>query len=168
VAQIGAAIGREFSHALVDAVMRKPEAELASALDRLVAAGLLFRQGGHPHATYLFKHALLRDAAYGCLLRSQRQALHARIGSTLEGQFPDVVEHQPATLAQHWTEAGSIERAIAYWTKAGQMSVVRVSLWRRQSCSCARVLRCSLALSAHSSRGQNASFGWHLVGHSSF
>ena len=69
VAQIGAAIGREFSHALLAAVARKPEAELGSALDRLVAAGLLFRQGVPPHATYLFKHALVQDAAYGTLLR---------------------------------------------------------------------------------------------------
>ena len=69
VAQIGAAIGREFSHALLAAVVRKPEAELGSALDRLIAAGLLFRQGVPPHATYLFKHALMQDAAYGTLLR---------------------------------------------------------------------------------------------------
>jgi class 3 adenylate cyclase len=81
VAQIGAAIGREFSHPLLAATSRKSETELASALDGLIAAGLLFRQGVPPNATYLFKHALVRDAAYGCLLRSQRQALHARIGS---------------------------------------------------------------------------------------
>ena len=79
VAQIGAAVGREFSHALVQAVVRKPEAELRSALDRVVAAGLLFRQGTPPHATYLFKHALVQDAAYGTLLREPRRALHARI-----------------------------------------------------------------------------------------
>jgi class 3 adenylate cyclase/tetratricopeptide (TPR) repeat protein len=128
VAQIGAAIGREFSHAQLAAVAHKPEAELALALDRLLAAGLLFRQGVSPHANYLFKHALLRDAAYGCLLRSQRQALHARIGSILEGQFPDVVEQQPAILAQHWTEAGSIERAIVCWTKAGHASLTRSAM----------------------------------------
>jgi predicted ATPase len=79
VAQIGAAIGREFSHALLAAVVRKPEAELGASLDRLIAAGLLFRQGVPPHATYLFKHALVRDAAYGTLLREPRRALHARI-----------------------------------------------------------------------------------------
>ena len=84
VAQIGAAIGREFSHALLAAVMRKPEAELASALDRLIAAGLLFQQGVRPHASYLFKHALVQDAAYGTLLRETRHALHARIAETLE------------------------------------------------------------------------------------
>ena len=87
VAQIGAAIGREFSHALLAAVVRKPQAELASALDRLIAAGLLFRQGVPPHATYLFKHALVQDAAYGTLLREPRRALHARIAETLESQF---------------------------------------------------------------------------------
>ena len=74
VAQIGAAIGREFSHALLAAVVGKPEAELQAALDRLVAAGLLFRQGVPPHATYLFKHALVQDAAYGTLLREPRRA----------------------------------------------------------------------------------------------
>jgi predicted ATPase len=79
VAQIGAAIGREFSHALLAAVARKPEAQLNSALDRLVAAGLLFRQGVLPYASYLFKHALVQDAAYGTLLRAKRHELHARV-----------------------------------------------------------------------------------------
>ena len=87
VAQIGAAIGREFSHALLAAVVRKPEAELQTALDRLIGAGLLLRQGVPPHATYFFKHALVRDAAYGTLLREPRRALHARIAETLESQF---------------------------------------------------------------------------------
>jgi predicted ATPase len=82
VAQIGAAIGREFSHPLLAAVVRKPEAELTSALHRLIAAGLLFRQGAPPAATYLFKHALVQDAAYGMLLREPRRALHARIASS--------------------------------------------------------------------------------------
>jgi predicted ATPase len=84
VAQIGAAIGREFSHDLLAAVACKPEAELGSSLDRLIAAGLLFRQGGPPHASYLFKHALVRDAAYGTLLRQPRRALHAHIAETVE------------------------------------------------------------------------------------
>ena len=84
VAQIGAAIGREFSHSLLAAVARKPEAELGLALDRLIAAGLLFRQGMPPHSNYLFKHALVQDAAYGTLLREPRRALHARIAETLE------------------------------------------------------------------------------------
>jgi predicted ATPase len=86
VAQIGAAIGREFSHALLAAVVRETGPELGRALDRLIAAGLLFRQGVPPHASYLFKHALVQDAAYGTLLREPRRALHARIAEALESR----------------------------------------------------------------------------------
>ena len=128
VAQIGAAIGREFSHALLAAVARKPEAELGSALDRLIAAGLLFRQGVPPHATYLFKHALVQDAAYGTLLREPRRALHARIAETLESQFAEIAESQPELLARHCTEAGLIEKAAGLWGKAGQRSLERSAL----------------------------------------
>ena len=95
VAQIGSAIGREFSHALLAAVVHKPETELGSALGNLIAAGLLFRQGVPPHATYLFKHALVQDAAYGTLLREPRRSLHARIAEALETQFVEIVENQP-------------------------------------------------------------------------
>jgi predicted ATPase len=127
VAQIGAAIGREFSHALLAAVARKPEAELQSALDRLGAAGLLFRQGVPPHATYLFKHALVQDAAYGTLLRSHRQQLHGRIVTTLEEEFPEIIEMQPEILASHSAEAGLDEKAIKYWHLAGEQAVRRAS-----------------------------------------
>jgi class 3 adenylate cyclase/tetratricopeptide (TPR) repeat protein len=119
-AQIGAAIGREFSHALLAAVARKPDAELGSALDRLIDAGLLFRQGVPPHASYLFKHGLVQDAAYGTMLREPRRALHARIAETLEDQFAEIAENQPELLARHCTEADRIEQAIDYWLKAGQ------------------------------------------------
>ena len=128
VAQIGAVIGREFSHALLAAVAHKPEAELQSALDRLVAAGLLFRQGVLPHTTYLFKHALVQDAAYGTLLREPRRALHARIAETLESQFAEIAENQPELLARHCTEAGLIEKAAGLWGKAGQRSLARSAL----------------------------------------
>jgi predicted ATPase len=87
VAQVGAGIGREFSHALLAAVAHKPEIELGGALDRLIGAGLLFRQGAPPDATYLFKHALVQDAAYG--------TLHARIAESLESGFADIAETQP-------------------------------------------------------------------------
>ena len=127
-AQIGAAIGREFSHALLAAVVRKPEAELQSALDRLIATGLLFRQGVLPHASYLFKHALVQDAAYGTLLREPRRALHARIAETIERQFPDIAENQPELLARHYTEAALIEKAASLWGKAGQRSLARSAL----------------------------------------
>jgi class 3 adenylate cyclase/predicted ATPase len=128
VAQVGAAIGREFSHALLATVMRKPEAELQSALDRLVSAGLLFRQGVQPHATYLFKHALVQDAAYGTLLREPRRALHSRIAETLESDFADIAEKQPEILARHCTEAGMIEKAASLWGEAGQRSFARSAL----------------------------------------
>ena len=128
VAQIGAVVGREFSHALLAAVARKPEAELASALDRLVQAGLLFRQGVPPHANYVFKHALVQDAAYGTLLRERRRALHARIAETLERQFAETAESQPEMLAHHCTEAGLIEKAAGLWGEAGQRSVERSAL----------------------------------------
>ncbi len=128
VAQVGAAIGREFSHALLAAVVRKPEADLDWALDRLVGAGLLFRQGLPPHASYLFKHALVQDAAYGTLLREPRRELHARIAESLESQFPEIAERQPELLARHFTEAGLIEKSALQWGKAGQRSLERSAL----------------------------------------
>ena len=128
VAQIGAAIGREFSHALLAAVVRKPAPELGSSLDRVIRAGLLFRKGVPPHATYLFKHALVQDAAYGTLLRQPRRALHARIADTLEWQFAEIVEGQPDLLARRCTEAGLIDRAAVLWGKAGLRSLERSAL----------------------------------------
>ena len=119
---------REFSHALLASVVHKPDAELESALDRLVASGLLFRQGVPPHATYLFKHALVQDAAYGTLLREPRRALHARIAEALQSQFAEIAENQPELLARHCTEAGLIEKAAGLWGKAGQRSLARSAL----------------------------------------
>jgi predicted ATPase len=128
LAEIGAAIGREFSHALLAAVVRKPEAELALSLNRLIRAGLLFRRGAPPHATYLFKHALVQDAAYGTLLREPRRVLHARIAETVESQFADIAESQPELVARHCTEAGLIAKAAGLWGKAGQRSLARSAL----------------------------------------
>jgi class 3 adenylate cyclase/predicted ATPase len=128
LAQIGATIGREFSHALLASVARKPKAEFALALDRLMEAGLLFRQGVPPHATYLFKHALVQEAAYGTLLRESRRALHARIAGTVEREFADIADSQPELLAHHCTEAGLIETAAALWGKAGMRSLARSAL----------------------------------------
>jgi predicted ATPase len=127
LAQIGAAIGREFSHTLLAAVLRKPEPELQTALGRLIGAGLLFRQGGPPHANYLFKHALVQDAAYSTLLRSGRQQLHGEIALTLEKSFPEIVEMQPEILARHCAEAGLDEKAQKYWRTAGEQAVHRAS-----------------------------------------
>ena len=128
LAQIGAAIGREFSHALLAAVVNKPEAELHAALDRIVAAGLLFGQGVAPHATYLFKHALVQDAAYNTLLRERRRALHAHIADTLEREFADIAENRPEILARHCAEASLIEKAASLWGRAGQRSLERSAL----------------------------------------
>jgi tetratricopeptide (TPR) repeat protein len=121
VAQIGAAIGREFSHALLTAAAQRTEAELAQALDRLIEAGLLFRQGVPPDARYLFKHALVQDVAYGTLLRERRQQLHARIATVLDQEF-DVGDGQPELLARHYTLAAMPQEAINYWQRAGHRS----------------------------------------------
>src|SRR5258705_2355532 len=125
VAQIGAAIGREFSHALLTSVARQTAAELELALDRLVQAGLLFRQGVPPDANYLFKHALVQDVAYGTLLRAKRHDLHASIASVLERQFSDVCETQPEVLARHYAQAGLAAQAIDYLQRAGDRAAKR-------------------------------------------
>ncbi len=128
VARIAAAIGREFSYELLAAVANKTEFELTTALDRLISAGLLFREGTPPHATYLFKHALIRDAAYGMLLRQSRWDLHSRIGKNLENLFPHAAEVQPELLAHHFTEGGVPDKAVEYWLKAGRQAVVRATM----------------------------------------
>jgi class 3 adenylate cyclase/predicted ATPase len=128
VAQIAAAIGREFPHSLLAAVARKSEDELAFALNSLNRAGLVLREGVLPHASYIFKHALVQDAAYGMLLRQPRRALHARIAKILETSFADIAESQPELLARHCSEAGLIEKAALLWGKAGQRSLARSAL----------------------------------------
>jgi len=109
-------------------VARQPDAELASTLDRLLTAGVIFRQGVPPHATYLFNHALVQDAAYGTLLRERRRTIHARIGESLEAKAADIAENQPELLARHFTEAGLIEKAAVFWGKAGRRSLARSAL----------------------------------------
>jgi tetratricopeptide (TPR) repeat protein len=128
VAQIAAVLGRNFSHDLLTAAARKEEVELQASLDRLIGAGLLFRQGVPPHATYLFKHGLVHDAAYSTLLRERRRALHARIAEALETQFQEIAESQPELVARHCTEAGLIEKAANFWAEAGRRSVARSAL----------------------------------------
>jgi class 3 adenylate cyclase/tetratricopeptide (TPR) repeat protein len=122
VAQIGACIGREFDHELLAAVVSMPKAELAAALDRLVAAELVFRRGLPPATTYVFKHALVRDAAYQSLLKRRRQELHARIAAAIEAQFPQLVEAQPELVARHFAEGGLAEKAIPYWLRVGRLA----------------------------------------------
>jgi class 3 adenylate cyclase/predicted ATPase len=128
VAQIGAAIGREFSYWLLHYTCQLPEGDLREALDRLVASELVFQRGNPPDAVYSFKHALVQDAAHSSLLRSTRQQLHARIAEALEAQSPEVIESQPDLLAQHYAEAGLNEKAVDYWVRAGKQSVVRSAM----------------------------------------
>ena len=125
VAQLGAAIGREFPFNLLATVSSMSESALRSALDRLVTAELIFARGAPPAASYVFKHALVQDAAYETLLKSKRQQLHGRIAKALEDNFPEVALSQPEIVAQHYTEAGRHEVAVAWWSKAGDLAIKR-------------------------------------------
>jgi class 3 adenylate cyclase len=122
VAQIAAAIGRQFSHELISAVAAMPQQQLDDALAQLVHAELILRRGAPPDAEYTFKHALVQDAAYSTLLRSRRQQLHSIIANVLETRFAETSKRQPGILAHHFTEAGIIERAIDCWTEAGRQA----------------------------------------------
>lgn len=128
VAQTAAVIGREFNHALLAAIMPLTELELGRALDRLVGAGLLFRQGELEDAIYVFNHALVQEAAYGTLLRERRRALHALLAQTIEADFADLADSQPEVLARHCTEAGLLEKAASLWSTAGRRSLSRSAL----------------------------------------
>jgi DNA-binding winged helix-turn-helix (wHTH) protein/predicted ATPase len=128
VAQIGAAIGRDFSYELLRAVSRLPEGELEVSLGRLVTSELVSQRGTPPDAVYAFKHALVRDAAHGTLLRGARQQLHAQIAEVLEAQSPELIDNQPELFAQHYGAAGLIEKSVAAWGKAGQRSAARSEL----------------------------------------
>jgi len=123
VAQMGAALGREFSYDLIRAVSPLDEASLQQALAKLVEAELLYQRGLPPQVRYIFKHALVQDAAYQSLLKSTRQQVHQQIARVLEGQFPDTVETQPELVAHHYTEAGLGGQALPYWQRAGERAV---------------------------------------------
>ncbi|HWZ67531.1 MAG TPA: AAA family ATPase [Stellaceae bacterium] len=128
VAQIGAAIGREFPYELAASVGALAEDNFREALRRLVDAGLVFQRGVPPAAEYLFKHALVQDTAYGTLLRGPRQQLHARIAAALETHSPQLMDNQPELFAQHHAEAGLVEKSVAYWSKAGRRSAARSAM----------------------------------------
>jgi predicted ATPase len=128
VAQLGAVFGREFSHTLLTAIAGVPEPALQQGLRQLVEAGLASRRGTPPDANYTFKHTLVRDTAYGMLLRSRRRELHARAARALEDQAPELREQQPELLAYHYTEAGLAELAIAHWLRAGRRALARSAM----------------------------------------
>ena len=158
VAQIGAMIGREFSHAVLASVVRKTEAELGLSLDRLIESGLLFRQGLPPHANYLFKHALVQNAAYGTLLRESRRALHARIAQTLVDQFNEIAQANPELVAHHYSEAGMPGPATIYWQRAGETAVERSA---RRWGICRLVSR---SWPGSPTRPSEQSRNWHYIG----
>jgi len=128
IAQIGAAIGREFGYELIAAVAPMGKVQLDDALARLTDSGLAFRRGVIPDAAYTFKHALVQDAAYDSLLKTRRQELHGKIARVLEERFPARKDNEPELLAYHLTAARLNEPAIAYWHKAGELALKRMAL----------------------------------------
>jgi predicted ATPase len=128
IAQIGAAIGREFSYELIAAVAPLPQAQLDDALMQLSASGLAFRRGTPPDSVYIFKHALVQDAAYDSLLKSRRQELHAKIARVIEARFLNIKTTEPEVLAHHLTEAGLAAAAIPLWQAAGELALKRLAL----------------------------------------
>ena len=125
LAQLGATLGREFAYALLHAISPWDEETLQRGLHQLVEAEFLYQRGLPPHATYLFKHALIQDAAHQSLLKSTRQQYHQHIAQVLEARFPDLCETQPELLAYHYTEAGAMGQAMPYWQQAGQRAMER-------------------------------------------
>jgi class 3 adenylate cyclase/tetratricopeptide (TPR) repeat protein len=128
IAQIGAAIGREFSYELIAAVAPMPRVQLDDSLAQLSASGLAFRRGTPPESVYTFKHALVQDAAYDTLLKSRRRELHAKIARVIEARFPNVKATEPEVLAHHFTAAGLTEAAIPLWQAAGELALKRMAL----------------------------------------
>jgi predicted ATPase len=164
VAQIGAAIGREFSHELLAAVAPMSGNHLSDALEQLVSSELVFRRGAPPDATYSFKHVLVQDTAYQSLLKSKRQQLHARIAEALEERLTDAGETAPEVLARHLTDAGLAARAVPYWRRAGELAAGRSAnleaiahLSRGSSLSARR-------RTPRSSSTRNSPSGWRSVG----
>ena len=127
IAQLGASLGREFSHELIHAVSGLEDTVLRRELGRLVEAEILFEKGRPPRTTYLFKHALIQDAAYQSMIKTKRQLVHERVARVLESEFPETVRSQPELLAHHYSSAGHARKAINYWQEAGLRSQGRSS-----------------------------------------
>ena len=127
LAQIGAALGREFSYELIQAVSTREEVSLQQGLQQLCQAGLIYQRGTPPHATYFFKHALIQETAYQSLLKRTRQDVHYTSAQILEERFPEITETQPEFVAHHYTQAGRIQQAIPYWRQAGERANTRAA-----------------------------------------
>jgi predicted ATPase len=125
VAQVCSVMGQEFSYELLAAVMSLPDKDLAATMDKLVGSGLVFCRGTPPRANYVFKHALLQDAAYETLLRRKRQDLHGRIADVLVERFAAMAKARPELVAHHFSAAHRMDEAVLYWEKAGRLAVAR-------------------------------------------
>lgn len=141
IAQLGAVIGREFSYGMMQAISLMDEVDLQIGLNLLIEAELLYVRGRPPRAKYIFKHALVQDAAYHSLLRRTRQQYHQQVAETLEVGFPETVEMHPELLAHHYTEASLPESAITYWQRAGELAV-KLSANLESIAHCTRGLDC--------------------------
>jgi class 3 adenylate cyclase/ABC-type transport system involved in cytochrome c biogenesis ATPase subunit len=162
IAQIGAAIGREFSYPLLRAVAGRDEPALRAALAQLEEAELLFRSGAPPDARYTFKHALVQDTAYETLLRSRRQILHRQIADALRGEFPAVATADPELVAHHLTQAGLDEPAIEWWGKAGDQALRR-SAFKEAAAHFGKAIELADKLAATASSAAPASNRLHLL-----
>jgi len=127
IANVGATIGRRFSYDLLAEVMNAPEAELSEGLLELTRSGLVESRGLPPHSEYLFKHALIRDAAYESVLKREREALHRQIATVLRERFSELQEKEPELLAHHLTQSGAALEAIPLWAAAGQRAASRAA-----------------------------------------
>jgi class 3 adenylate cyclase/tetratricopeptide (TPR) repeat protein len=128
IAEVGAVIGSVFSYPLIEAVAECSSEDLQAALDKLVDAELLYQQGLPPDANYIFKHALVQDAAYGVLLKSRRREMHRKVAKVLDQRFKEAAEARPELLAHHYTEAGDWEQGTAAWQRAGEQALSRGAL----------------------------------------
>ena len=127
MAQLGAVLGREFSYEMIQIISSPARDTLDAGLAQLVESELLYQRGRPPQSTYIFKHALVQDAAYQSLLKRTRQRIHEQVVAALELHFPEFVETQPELLAHHAMEAGMSEKAMNYWQQAGEQAVKRLA-----------------------------------------
>lgn len=128
VAQIGAVIGREFAHELLEALFSQDAQQLDDGIQALLRSGLASRQDGDRGPVYVFKHAMVQDTAYDSLLKARREGLHAAIVQQLQARYPETVQHQPALLARHASAAGMASTAIPYWRRASEQAINRLAL----------------------------------------
>ena len=127
IALTASVVGREFTYELLEAVSAMPQAALLEGLDRLVQSDLLGQSGAPPQSRYIFKHALIRDAAFQSILKARKRELHRRVADVLSSRFSEIADTEPELLAHHYTEAGVIDRALAYWRKAGERAAARLA-----------------------------------------